>query len=340
VIYEVTFTNNNTATVALDRITDTLPAGFDFLYMAAGDEVGDPDDDVEPEIVWTGATVPAGGSLTMRYTVEATDQIGEYRNSVEAVAGGQTIGPASATVQIGSRVFLPFVAHSFGSSPPGAGLPFREDFTNGVPADWVPFTNWPDLSPDHWYWAGTMGVYGVYNYDFQNPTLYQSYHIAIYDGSGAQSWTDYRIEARVKDVKEKDLKRGLVGIWFRGKYQDSGLKDGKTVGGYYVYMKVADDSLYLMHTPADNPAFNSRPIVDSKANPGGRIGRKHWYKIIIEVRGNTIKVWFEDDADGVDAPLPIFDWTDPDATWQAGTVGLAVCKTDARFDYIHVEPLE
>jgi len=283
--------------------------------------------------------VPAGGSLTMRYTVEATDQIGEYQNSVVAVAGGQTIGPASTKVQIGDRLFLPFVAQGYGSVQPGVGLPFIEDFTNGVSADWVPYADPPDISPDHWYWAGTMGVYGVYNYDYLNPTPYYRYNIAIYDGSGAQGWTDYRVEARIKDVKESHLKKGLVGIWFRGTYKDSGLKD-KTVGGYYLYMKVADDSLYLMRTPADNPVFDSQVIVDSKANPGGRIGRKHWYKIIVEVRGNTIKAWFEDDADGVDDPSLIFEWTDPDGTWPSGTVGFAVYNTSARFDYIHVEPLE
>jgi hypothetical protein len=73
VTYEVIFTNTATETAVLDRVTDTLPA--DFIYglpdTPGGDEAGYPVDDVEPEIVWEGLTVPASGTLTMRYNVRS-----------------------------------------------------------------------------------------------------------------------------------------------------------------------------------------------------------------------------------------------------------------------------
>jgi len=119
---------------------------------------------------------------------------------------------------------------------------------------------------------------------------------------------------------------------------DSGIDDGKTVGGYYVYITPPDDQVCLMRTPPDNRSFASHTVVTSYHYAPG-IGRAHWYKIIVEARGANLKVWFEDDEDGVTNPTLIFNWTDPNPVWSSGTVGLATYYTSSRFDYIRVSAL-
>jgi uncharacterized repeat protein (TIGR01451 family) len=456
VTYEVIFTSVAAEAVTLESITDTLPADFVYGGMALGSDVGEPTDDVEPEIVWESVVVPANGTLTLRYNVRALDSGGQYSNSVVAVSGGEQIGPASATLEVeGYWAFLPTVfrnyepplpvwqlhktadpteiepggrvtytvkienigtaageletitdalpegltfiamlpgsdvttlpsgttgtiswdglwslspgesldllyeveadgggektntvtAYDGNGTPVGTasstitlagGLPFEEDFTNGVSEDWEPFLNWTGLSADRWYWAGELGSWGIYNYDSELVLPENtSYDLSIYNGPGAQSWTDYRIEARIKDVKDHNLQQGLTGLWFRGTYADSGAMDGRAVGGYYLYMRPDNDYLYLGRI-ASSTVFYDWDIVDSYYY-APRIGRKHWYDVIIEVEGPHIQVWFGDDQDGL---VKAFDWTDPQNVWPNGTVGFAVYYTASRFDYIHVLSLE
>ncbi len=464
VTYEVVFSHSTTETVTLDRITDTLPADFLFGGMAYGsDVITAPTPIGNNSYVWQ--QIHFTDTLTLRYNVRAVQHGGEYQNLVRAVAGGVTIGPASATLKIGGHfILLPlvlkdhrvpapvwqvtktanptelqpgeavnytvtirnvgdaagavgtiwdFIPAEFtfltmlpgsevttaptikqpgwlewwsednpwlvpaggdlillyqlqagGAGPKtntihayrggsnllgtasstvtvGMGLPFQEDFTNGLSADWQPFLNWPGLSADRWYWSGELGSWGVLNYEYDRVLPgNEGYDLIVYNAPGAQEWTDYRIEARIKDVKSTGkLNRGFLGIWFRGTYQNSGAMDGKTVGGYYFYMKEPDDKLYLMRTPPDNPTFASQAVVASYLWSAG-LGRKHWYKLIIEVRGANIKAWFEDDEDDVSNPVKVFDWTDPNGTWPKGTVGFSTFYTSGRFDYIYVLPLE
>ncbi len=455
VTYEVLFTNTSAQTVTLERITDTLPSGFLFGNPAVGDEVGYPVDAEEPEIVWVSATIPASGTLKMRYNVRAVERGGEYTNRVEAVADGERIGPVGATLTVeGFRLLLPLVVRNYRppapewqlsktpnttevtvdetvdytvlientgdltgtlttindalpegmtfvgmlpdgdvTTPPmgtqgtitwsgqwtvppsgtltlryrcradeggaktntvtiysgsvavgsasstvqvGGALPFYEDFTYRAMENWEIFLNYPGLSAANWYWSGDDGVWGIYNYEFDlTSPPYEGYALAVYNDPGAQAWTDYRIEARFKDVKEVNLLKGLTGIWFRGTYQNSGAMDGKTVGGYYLYMKAGNDTLYLMRTPPDNPMFASQQVVSSYVYQPG-LGRKHWYTAWIEVRGNNIKVWFGDEEEGM---IKVFDWTDTTNAWPSGTVGLSVYNSSARFDYLHVTSL-
>jgi uncharacterized repeat protein (TIGR01451 family) len=458
VTYQVVFDNGGPGTVTLDRITDTLPDGFLFGGMAYGSDVPEaPIDAGNNQYVWE--DISFSGTLTLRYHVRAVGQIGVYQNSVEAVAGSQQIGPASATLEIeGTILYLPAVFRNYrppapvwqvsktanpteldqpgdpveytvvvanvgdltgtltkfadtlpddftfntmlsGSDvtdPPsgmtgtitwngvwnvdpgenvrllyrvvsggggekvntfkayglggeevgrasstvhlGAGLPFVDEFSTELP-EWEPFTNWPGLSPDHWSWAGEPGVWGIWNYDWAQPTSYTGYNLLVLDAPGAQNWTDYRVEVRFKDSKTAgDMRRGFVGVFFRGTYEDSGANDGKTVGGYYIYMKVADDTLYLMRTPPENASFGSQEI--KRTYNAGRLGRGRWYRRVVEVRGANIKAWFEDDEDGVSNPVQVFNWTDANPAWSSGTGGLATFYTTARFDYIRVLPLD
>ena len=459
VTYEVEFTHDTTETVTLERITDTLPSDFFFVGMAAGtDVITEPIQVGDSQYVWE--MLSFTDSLTLRYNVLAVYQSGLYQNSVEALSGGDLIGPASATLEIeGGGVLLPVVLRNYtlpipiwqvtksadpaqvgegepvvytvvianvgtyagtvgsvadtlpegftwlgmmpGSdviNPPvglvgtiswhgpwvvppgedltliyqvesggagdkvntvvvygsagqqlgsassmitiGGALPFLDDFANGVSPDWQPFLNFAGLSADRWYWAGEMGSWGVYNYGWDRVLPgWTGYDVSIYDGPGAQTWTNYRVEAVVKDVKETgSLKSGLTGIFFRGNYEDSGAMDGKSVGGYYVYLKPSDNRIYLMRTPPDNPSFAAATVVNSYYY-APRIGRKHWYKFIVEVRDANIKVWFQDYEAGT-SPIQVFNWTDSQNAWSQGTVGFAAYYTSARFDYIRVDPLE
>ena len=338
VTYDVVLTSSGASPVLLDQLVDTLPDGFLFGGMAPDSDVGEPDDDTEPEIVWENVPVPAGGSVRVQYYARAVESPGVYANSVVAIEGGESIAEDSAQLTVaGGTVFLPLALRNY--SPPSTGLPlpFLEDFTFSSLEGWQPFLNFPGLSADLWYWAGQEGVWGIYNYDYSRVEPdWTGYNLNIYNAEGAQEWTDYRIEARINDVKEENQLKGLTGIWFRGTYQNSGIMDGKTVGGYYLYMKPGDDNLYLMRTPISNPTFYSQQVVDSYLY-GPRIGNKHWYDVVIVVEGFRIQVWFGDEEDGL---VKAFDWTDPTRSWPNGTVGLAVYNTASRFDYIHVLPLD
>jgi hypothetical protein len=338
VTYEVVFSNVGAGDVTLDQIVDTLPPGFLFGGMAVGSDVGEPADDTEPDIVWNLVNVPAGDSVELRYNVRAVDSAGEYSNSVVASTGGEQIGPVSARLIVDSgRLYIPLLCRNCKGQEPPTTLPFIEDFTYSSMVGWETFLNWPDLLADRWYWGGEDGVWGVYSYAYNRVVpIYEGYALEIYNGPGAQDWTDYRIEASINDVKTENQLKGLTGIWFRGMYQNSGAMDGRTVGGYYVYMKPGDDHLYLMRIPLDNPMFASQQVMASYSY-GPRIGHKHWYKVVIEVRDFHIQVWFGDNDGNL---KKAFDWTDPSQSWPSGTVGLAVYNTSSRFDYIHVTPLD
>ena len=67
------------------------------------------------------------------------------------------------------------------------------------------------------------------------------------------------------------------------------------------------------------------------------IGRKHWYKLIIEVRGSNIKVWFDDHESTSDTPIRLFDVND--GLYDNGTVGFATYYTTAYYDFIRVTEL-
>ena len=108
-LYTVTFTNPKTTEVILDRITDTLPSGFEFSGMAsASDWITEPTDTQEPEIVWTGPiTLPASDKLSFVYMVyvkpTVPPRITPYVNTVRAVAhDGTPVETASARLVVGA----------------------------------------------------------------------------------------------------------------------------------------------------------------------------------------------------------------------------------------------
>jgi len=319
--YTATIKNAGNLAGTVSSVADILPTGFTFLSMRPGSEVTTPPAGTTGTVTWTGPwTLAPGEDLILIYQVQSGGAGNKTNTFVAYGLSSEELGRASTTVSL------------------GAALPFVDEFSTELPA-WEPFTNWPGLSARHWAWAGDPGVWGIWNYEWDYPTEYTGYNLLIYNAPGAQSWTNYRVEARIKDVKDTGtLRSGLTGIWFRGTYVDSGIDDGKTVGGYYVYIKPPDDQVFLMRTPPDNRSFASHTVVTSYHYAPG-IGRAHWYKIIVEARGANLKVWFEDDEDGVTNPTLIFNWTDPNPVWSSGTVGLATYYTSSRFDYIRVSAL-
>lgn len=120
VTYTVVFANSSTSARTLNTITDVLPEPFDYVGLAAGNEVPyEPTDTTEPTIVWQGSfTVPAQGTLTLRYLVwipHTTEYRPEpYVNSVTAASGGSVTEPASAPVTVQSHyLYMPFLATGF-----------------------------------------------------------------------------------------------------------------------------------------------------------------------------------------------------------------------------------
>jgi uncharacterized repeat protein (TIGR01451 family) len=317
--YTVQIHNSGNLAGTVTNIADALPNGMTFVDMLPGSSIGAPPSGTTGTISWTGTwSVPPGASLIVKYRVQGKTG-GQKTNTVTVYeSGGQVAGTASSTVLV------------------GGGLPFNEDFSYSAMQNWEILLNWPDLSQDRWYWSGDNGVWGVYSYEYDRVLpAYEGYALAMYTDPRAQGWTNYKIEARLEDIKEENRQKGLTGIWFRGTYQNSGAMDGKTVGGYYVYMKPGDDHLYLGRITPSNPMFASQEFVASYAY-GPRIGHKHWYKVVIEVQGFHIKVKFGDNDSNL---VTAFDWTDPNQSWPNGTVGLATYNTSARFDYIHVTAL-
>ncbi|NOZ04955.1 MAG: DUF11 domain-containing protein [Chloroflexi bacterium] len=108
VMYDVTLANTSASDVTISAISDTLPANFMFVGMAAGSDVSsNPTDDVEPEIGWTGPfTVPASSNLLLRYYVLVPSSVPSraepYLNTVRAFpsSGGEVSAIAGLHVAV------------------------------------------------------------------------------------------------------------------------------------------------------------------------------------------------------------------------------------------------
>lgn len=113
VTYTVTLENEGTGVGVVEVISDTLPAGFAFLKMVSSSDVLTEPEEAGNTIFWDGPfSMAAGGDLTLVYQARSAMVGGEWQptNSVKAVVDGQTVGPASAAVDIvKSQIFLPLV---------------------------------------------------------------------------------------------------------------------------------------------------------------------------------------------------------------------------------------
>jgi cysteine-rich repeat protein len=120
VTYTVVISNSSAFDASVDEITDVLPAGVSYGAFAAGTEVTAANSSSVPSSGATGTIkwiaqpilpppatnvnyrIPAGGTLTLKYTATVTSTPGTYINSVTTTIGNSTTGPATSTVFVGA----------------------------------------------------------------------------------------------------------------------------------------------------------------------------------------------------------------------------------------------
>jgi uncharacterized repeat protein (TIGR01451 family) len=325
VVYDVTIRNTGNGEGVLEAITDTLPSGFTFKKM-------DPNSDIVAEpsgssgtVVWTGPfTILPASQVHLIYQVR-TSGVGAKVNSVVCRdSEGVLLGPETSTITVSkARVYVPLAYRNYQTVPPTT-LPMEEPFTVGVPPEWTPFVNYPELSPSDWFWRGDGVTWGRYDYD--PGEALEQWGLSMYLGEGAEEWTDYKIEATIRPGKQQN--HPLVGIWFRGTHERRTDLLGGDVTGYIFCVRPDKDKVYLGYIDP-----NTRKLGFLWAGENSYPTEIwEWYDVTIEVRGANIQVWIEG--------VKMFDWTDPNATWMQGTVGFAVYRGSAGFDYIRVSALD
>ena len=269
--------------------------------------------------------------IQLKARVSAGQVIGNSANIVNAATGQTTIppaGPAAAPVTVEQCVLL------------------AEDFDDGI-SRWTKFLNYWRLTDAQWYWGQNDGIggSGAANHECCNdPTHEAEDAVLMYLGEGAESWADYRIEAKFNFHEGT----GPVGVWVRGQYEPSDTRC-QWMTGYYV--TVGGRATYAYHTvkisqlqtetdcwgaACDNPqnlyCFNNPHEMASVQLPGG-LTRNVWHTLVVEVRGDNIKVWYDGELS--------LDFTDPKEPFLMGTVGLKTYKADwISFDDITVTPLQ
>jgi uncharacterized repeat protein (TIGR01451 family) len=99
--YTITIHNPNTVAVALDSITDTLPAGFSYTPgSTTGATTTDPSISSQ-DLSWSGSiSVPASGDASIHFSVTVASTPGEYFNNASATAEGFTVAPTGDTAAI------------------------------------------------------------------------------------------------------------------------------------------------------------------------------------------------------------------------------------------------
>lgn len=311
--YTVTFINRGDGKGVIQQIVDTLPGGLVFLRMLPGSDVGDIPDGTTGTIVWDGPfEVGPGGSLTLKYEVQIPNQIGTYENSATATTsvGFPPEQPARVTVKVTPPYLL------------------DEDFESGTDG-WEPFLSYWRLTPEQWYLAGGAGYGGstamAHTYWRGKVDPERGAHDALYmyQGAGAEQWTDYRVEAKVR------LDEGsLIGLWVRGKYIPTGdMGDGKYIEGYYISWK-ADRDRHSVELWRCKPHFAAP---DWLVAGGGRMDRYVWYDMAVEVRGSNIKVYINGDL--------VIDHDD--SAFSTGTVGfMTYTVAYGYWDNVLVTPLD
>jgi uncharacterized repeat protein (TIGR01451 family) len=349
VIYTVTITNEGDTAGTLQTISDTLPAGLTFLGMAAGSDVMVAPAGTTGTIVWSGNWAMAPGQrLDVVYRAAANVPTGQHTNLVQVAADQLLVPvePAAATL----------------TAEPGTLLEENFDDASARLSRWTKFLNYWRLEEGQWYWGASEGVGGS-GAATQNCWLggkkVAEDALLMYLQPGAEEWTDYRFETKLLlrgGVTEKDgniivIEEGgyPVGLWVRGQYEDVGTADtGGWVTGYYVVIggRPTADTMFVrlsqLQTLTDcwglacsNPHnlydFNNpATLYEVKLNRSFK--RYTWYNLAVEVRGDNIKVFFEDDL--------VIDYTDIKEPFLTGTVGFKTYKSKTvSFDNVIVTPL-
>jgi uncharacterized repeat protein (TIGR01451 family) len=331
VTYTVTIANVGDRPGKLAAVVDTLPAGFTYLDMAPGSDVTADPTGTTGLIRWAGPFDVAGGSqLRLIYKVAPSQTVGQYSNSanVEVLVGRPPAGPASAVVTV------------------ERGLLLEEKFDDGI-GRWTKFLNYWRLTDAQWYWGQSNGIgnSGAANHECCNDTQHEAEDaVLMYLGEGAESWTDYRIEAKFNFHEGA----GPVGLWVRGQYEPNETRC-QWMTGYYVVVGGRATSEYHIVKIAqlqtltdcwgaacDNPqnlyCFNNPHDLADVQLPGA-LTRNTWHTLVVEVRGANIKVWYDGELS--------LDYTDPKEPFLLGTVGLKTYNANwISYDDIVVTPLQ
>jgi uncharacterized repeat protein (TIGR01451 family) len=99
--YTITISNTNIIAETLDSIFDTLPAGFSYV---AGSTTGATTSNpvvTGQTLTWSGPfTVPAGGSVTLHFSVVVSSIPGAYSDNAGATATGAVVIPTGPTATV------------------------------------------------------------------------------------------------------------------------------------------------------------------------------------------------------------------------------------------------
>jgi hypothetical protein len=221
------------------------------------------------------------------------------------------------------RALLPVVA----SMKPPSTLPFADGFGQYMSPHWVEY---PYGGTD-WRQDEDLGIYW-YHYESDETPNDEWWALSMYQGPGSDLWTDYEIITLLKSAQAGSRKGGLNGIWFRGTYQPDG-----TVGGYYVHLKRRTDQVDLWRLNPGARNLGAAQLVREVTYAQG-IGTG-WFHLRVRVEGANIQVWLKESSDPPSAYRLVINWTDPNATYDRGTVGLSAYKSRAVYDDIRVTEL-
>jgi len=229
---------------------------------------------------------------------------------------------------------------------------------------WTKFMNYWRLEEGQWYWSATDGVggSGAATQDcYLGGKKMAEDALLMYLAPDAEDWTDYRVETdlllrggadEMEDGTVYHVDEGgyPIGLWVRGHYQDVGKEDtAGWVTGYYIIVggNPTRNSMFIrlaqLQTLTDcwgnacnNPGnlydFNN-PFTIEEIKLEKTFARHTWYNLAVELRGNNIKIFFEDEL--------VYEWNDPKEPFLTGTVGVKTFKSEtASFDNLIVTPLD
>jgi len=237
-----------------------------------------------------------------------------------AIGAAQGDGQAAPSLAKDETVFLPLVARM----EPETTLPFADGFGQFMSPDW---TVYPFQGED-WKQDKNLGIYWC-NYDSEETDRDDWWGLSMYLGPGSELWADYEVTTVLKSSKAGSITGGLAGIWVRGSYATDG-----RVGGYYIHLKRRTDEVELWRIRPGAQDLGAADVVRSvKYTPG--LGTR-WFSLKVKVQGANIKAWLKDSTESDSAYRLLFDWTDPNATYLQGTVGLSSYRSRAVYDAINV----
>jgi len=240
------------------------------------------------------------------------------KSQVPQAAAGD---PAAPALGKDKTVYLPLVARL----EPTTTLPFADGFGQSMSPHW---TVYPFHGED---WKQDDNFGGIYwcNYDSEETENDDWWGLSMYLGPGAQLWTNYEATTVLKSSKAGSITGGLAGVWLRGSYAEDG-----RVGGYYIHLKRRTDEIDLWRLRPGARGLGEADLMRSvKYIPG--VGAR-WFSLKVRAQGANIKAWLKDATEPESSYRLLFDWTDPNATYMQGTVGLSSYRSRAVYDAINV----